>query len=115
MEQEEFNKAFQLGVDTNGRGITGPTKLFGYETERETKESLVETFSAPLRAETHIYRISVTETRLVGINAKSKDHADRILERRLSAGQLCEEYLGELNELLQDTDQEASDGGEIDG
>lgn len=109
MEQEEFNKAFQLGVDTNGRGISSPTKLFGYETERETKESLAETFSAPLRAETHIYRISTTESRLVGINAKSKEHADRILERRLSAAQLCEEYLGELNELLSDAEMEDSE------
>lgn len=105
MDQEEFNKAFQFGVDTGGAGIRNPA-MFGCETEREVKEDLAELCSEPLLNETHVYRIRASFSRLVGINARSKEHADRKLERQLSPSQLCEEYVGELNDLLDDICQE---------
>lgn len=105
MDQEEFDKAFRFGVDTGGAGIQNPA-MFGCESKREVKEDLAELCSSPLLAETHVYRISVTHSRLVGINARSKAHADQKLERQLRPSQLCEEYVGELNDLLDDIDQE---------
>lgn len=50
--------------------------------------------------DTHVYRISAGESRLVGINAWSKAEADRKLDQKLRAPQHSE-YIGELNELLE--------------
>lgn len=100
MEQEEFDSAFDLGVDTNGRGIRDPG-LFGCDTVHEAREELADTYSTPLRNETHVYRVSGGDmSRLVGINATSKQHADTIIERDCPLAVRCDEYLGELNDLL---------------
>lgn len=103
MEQEEFNKAYQFGVESGGAGIRDPS-LFGCETVSEAKQDLARICSTPLWDETHVYRVRGTESRLVGINARSKSHADEKLERKLSAGIRTEDYLGELTDLLGDSE-----------
>lgn len=102
MEFEEFKKAYQFGVDSGGHGITEP-RIFGRDTTEEAKRDLWETCSTPIWNETHVYRLrGYKETDLVGINAKSKNHADKLVEMQKPAGIAIDEYLGELSEIIDD-------------
>lgn len=97
MDREEFREAFKMGM---GGRMPDPT-ILGCDTQDEAMDALADTVANPVYDETHVYVawLQPESAEFFGINARSKEHAEEILELRDIAG-IRFTYVCELSDLL---------------